>query len=285
MKEFGIIGFQRTGTTALLRALCKLDRISGYPLEISLPAVMAEPSYSVLRVEAPEVELQKLATGFLETLKKISCPANSIAWGWKTAVGSVEGLKGSLQRLKTIRPETKIIYCCRKDLVAQIASAQLADARGRWQAWERGQKSARPEGAPDISVKVNPHYLFWMLNETERLSEIIHGCGLPVLELQLEDDYNDFLGLLDKVLQFLGLQKLQNNLNKSLNEGKVSPAPESYITNYVKMKELLEGLRSADNRNKFFFNTLGLVHKSKIRVANLLQKISSRLKGDFLNRN
>lgn len=258
--DFLVLGFQRTGTTGLMKALCESSDIASIPLEISLPWFFSRQKgpFKIRHDSTLHKQLVQaaLSAGYFSNEQGKRC-------GAKTAFGSSDELKDSIELLQAWAPSLKIIAIMRHDLLATAASLLRAQQTDQWQVWDDQQcvKAAAPIHVPLSFVK-------YLRCEQIRFEHLLNSCCLDLIWVDYESEFKDFPSLIKRCCNYLQISPPES----IENHGKVSPLAETFVTNYSSAREFADQLAAQ--------TTLESVN-SILPPKNLLTSVAARGKRVF----
>jgi hypothetical protein len=234
MKRFAIIGAARSGTTVTHSLLCGHPEVSLFGEEIRIREMFGQGSSLFTFQPLRKVAQQKRVTaGLFDVFALSNSSPETRAAGIKCAFGSLEASRLFVNGVKEHFPDMHIILVRRDDLVAQFGSAVRARKTGLYHSW-RG--SAKPmTDAMRLSKGLFRHYVL----ETRASLDLIQSLESthPMLEVSYERDICSGLQYHQKVYRFLGITEMEPVW---VQNRKVSPPPEEYISNYAELRRLQE---------------------------------------------
>jgi len=231
MLNFLIIGFQRTGTTAVLRALAAAPDVAVIPYEISLTWFFGASSAFRTRQDVSSLQ-SKCSQAAIESALDTPSPIR----GAKSALGSVEELSETIAQIREWCPGIRIIATVRKDLIAQAASRMWAGMTGQWQSWESPVKDDRLNAGDPNSIEISPSYLRYLKIQQIRYMELLRE--FPQNHVYVLD-FDRFFSVdsreeLENIFRFVGSE----GSDVEIDWGKNSPPYATFVKNLSELKPI-----------------------------------------------
>jgi hypothetical protein len=183
IKRFLVLGYQRSGTTGVFRAIQNHPDTSVFPTELWSTGFFGENLKAWTAYSPSAEDIITRMPRLYEVL--ISQEGNPMApvRGAKCNFDSFEGVNVAIDKIRTWMPNIHLIYLQRNDLVAQWGSHEWARQTGRMHPWEKQKRSTR-------SVKLNRGDLKGAIADriltTRAIKELQIAC--PFLKIDFENE-------------------------------------------------------------------------------------------------
>lgn len=235
-----IIGYQRSGTTALHTLL------SGHPNIACFAGELREPYFSRGLTsfnggyQTPE-EAERGHGLLFDAITGAHVTADTQIQGAKTVCNTANRAAVIndvvLNRLAGI----KIIVIERRDLVAQYGSRLVTKRTGVYHSWQKDNSQAK--SAAPAPVRIDRHLFKRYAMVVQRTYNEIRKLEgqVPYLHLTHEAFLEDSQSVYQQALDFLGLPVVEPDWFESR---KVLPHASTYIQDYERMTELLQQTRA-----------------------------------------
>ncbi|MEM7217091.1 MAG: sulfotransferase [Pseudomonadota bacterium] len=230
-----IIGYQRSGTTALHLIL------GGHPAISTFTGELREPYFSkgLTAFNAGYLSDAEQAHGhrlLFDAITGAHADDGTQLQGAKTVCNSPKAAEVIMRALGEHLPGMKIIIIERRDLVAQYGSQQMTKASGVYHSWQ-GKSEAR-----QASVKIDRRLFKRYVLVVERTYAALQKLRdtHPVLHLTHESFLADNDGIYREALEFLGVDYAAPEW---FGSKKVLPHASSYVQDYEELTGLLEDTR------------------------------------------
>ncbi len=232
MIQYLIIGIQRSGTTAIHKALMKHPHVSVLTDELRFSPLFDLGVRAFTFGNETDEERAASKQKIFQAITTLVEKSNVTHCGAKTCCTILPSVaRGIIQILRNDFPEMKIILVERKDIVAQYGSSVRARKSGIYHSWDKGADSAQPG-----ELYLNPlRFIFYALDCLEinrKLSYLVetHDSYKVVYEQFCDDPAEE----LRKICKFLGLSDTQI----AENSKKLMPSPDKYVSNYGTLKKI-----------------------------------------------
>ena len=235
-RRYLIIGYQRSGTTAMHLIL------TGHPRVAAFHGELREPFFSrgLAAFNAGYLTDAEQAAGhglLFDALTGAHVDSTTTHRGAKTVCNSKAAARVIVETVRERLPDLAIVIIERRDLVAQFGSRAMTHRSGVFHSWQKPDTKAVPAiGLNRFEFERYATVVGETYAELARLAE-----SQPYLKVFHEDFLADPEGLYAKVTDFLGLPPLAPDWFESK---KVLPDPASYIRNYDALTAILQRVRS-----------------------------------------
>ena len=231
-----IIGYQRSGTTAMHLLLAGHPRVSVFTGELREPYF----SKGLTAFNAGYLDDEERAKGhslLFDAITGAHVTDTTTTVGAKTVCNSRPAARTIVEAVQSHLPDVRVLVIERRDLVAQYGSRKMTKLSGVYHSWNDGE--SRPTPRIRLDRRLFKRYAVVVAQTYEALRALEHSHDY--VHLFHEDLVADRDAVYRRALEFLGLAYVAPDW---FGSRKVLPHASTYIADYDALTEVLEETRS-----------------------------------------
>ncbi len=243
MIQYLILGIQRSGTTAIHKALMQHPNVSVLTDELTISPFFDLGIRTFTFGNETEEERMSGRQAIFNAITMRGEKSGVTHCGAKAcSTTSPNAARMVVDTLRRDLPKMKIILLDREDIVAQYGSGISAKRTRIYHSWDNGADSRRLK-----RIYLNPLRFVLYAMDCLRVSEITSGLTETheTYTVRHEKLCDDFTGEIRNICLFLGLR----NLEITSNSRKLMPPPERYIANYNTLRRCEEWIKKRHATN------------------------------------